>query len=66
MTFSTKNENVHAALDWEVMFLTELSTWKSKIPGRHKNNKSIVYYYIYCYVILYLNLFSFIFILFYI
>ena len=29
-----KGDNLHAALDWEVMFLTEFSTWKLKIPER--------------------------------
>ena len=46
MTFSKKNENLHAALDWEVMFLTEFSTWKLKNPER-KTYKNIVYYIIF-------------------
>ena len=28
--FIAKNEMLHAALDWEVMFMTEFSTWKLK------------------------------------
>ena len=48
MTFSKKNENLHAALDWEVMFLTELSTCKLKIPERRKyKRKHCISYYIY-------------------
>ena len=39
MTFSKKNEKLHAALDWEVMFLTEFSTWKLKNPERNKYKK---------------------------
>ena len=54
MTFSKRNENLHAALDWEVMFLTEFSTWKLKIPERNKYKKAL-------YIILYLLLFYIIF-----
>ena len=55
MAFSKKNENLHAALDWEVMFLTELSTWKLKNPERKTFKHFLnILYYIYCYFILYL------------
>ena len=47
-------ENLHAALDWEVMFLTEFSTWKLKLPERNKYEKML-------YIILYLLLFYIIF-----
>ena len=50
MTFSKENENLHAALDWEVMFLTEFSTWKLKIPERKRCENTL-------YIILYLLLF---------
>ncbi len=48
MTFSKKNENLHAALDWEVMFLTEFSTWKLTFPERNKyeEKKLCILYYI--------------------
>ena len=35
MTFSKRNEKLHAALDWEVMFLTEFST-NGRTDGRRR------------------------------
>ena len=49
-----KNKNVHAALDWEVMFLTEFSTWKLKIPERKTYKNNIVYYIIFIVILYYI------------
>ena len=52
MTFSKENENLHAALDWEVMFLTEFSTWKLKISrNTYKQTLYIIFYLLLFYII---------------
>ena len=52
--FKKENENLHAALDWEVMFLTEFSTWKLQIPERKTYKKNIVYYIIFIVILYYI------------
>ena len=62
-----RNENLHAALDWEVMFLTEFSTWKLTIPERKKYEEKETLYII-LYLLLFYIIFNliFVFILYYI